>query len=98
MRKVIVVSLMGLFERKRKLLMSPFWLAGVGVTFGCTCRYESPFKATGLRAVLILFPGKATRPPTNPVGQEAVAGSKIWPRRTGLLSHGLVAPVGAPSK
>src|SRR6266436_2417369 len=98
MRKVMVVSRTGLFERKMKLLSSPFRLAGLGVTLGCTCRYESTFKATGLRVVLILFPGKAMRPPTNPVGQEAVAGLKIWPRRTGVLSQGLVAPVAAPSK
>src|SRR5713226_6794999 len=87
MRKVMVVSLMGLFERKMKLLMRPFWLAGLGVTLGCTCRNERTFKATGLRFV-ILFPGKAMRPPTNPVGQEAVEGLKICPRRIGLLSHG----------
>src|SRR6266849_4480954 len=81
-----------------KLLMSPFRLPAFGETLGCTCRNESTFNATGLRAVVILFPGKAMRPPTNPVGQLAVEGSKIWPRRTGLLSQGLMVPVGAPSK
>src|SRR5713101_6649895 len=76
---------MGLLELKRKLLISPFWPPA---TLGCTFRNPSTFKATGLREPVILFPGKAMRPPTNPVGQEAVEGLKICPRRIGLLSHG----------
>src|SRR5260370_40928109 len=81
-----------------KFWMSPFRLPALGATLGCTCRNESTFNATGLRGGVILFPGKAMRPPTNPVGQLAVEGSKIWPRRTGVVSQGLIVPVGAPSK
>src|SRR5260370_38583777 len=65
--------------------MSPFWPPA---TLGCTFRNPSTFKATGLREPVMLFPGKAMRPPTNPVGQEAVEGLRICPRRIVLLSHG----------
>src|SRR6266849_3576655 len=92
MRKVMVVSLMGLRERKRKLFFNPFWRPA---RLGCTCRNESTFKATGLRAVLILFPGKAVRHGTPPT-VFVVEGSKIWPRNSGLLSHGLSTGIGGP--
>src|SRR5712664_1293211 len=92
---------MGLLELKRKLLISPFWLAALGAMFGCTLRNPSTFWATGLRVPVILLPGKAVRhstgwPPTRTVC--VVEGSKIWPNRIGVPSHGLVAPVGAPSR
>src|SRR5260370_24769607 len=92
MRKVMVVSLMGLRERKRKLFFNPFWRPA---RLGCTCRNESTFKATGLRAVLILFAGKAVRHGTPPT-VFVVEGSKIWPRNSGLLSHGLSTGIGGP--
>src|SRR5258708_36449258 len=95
MRKVMVVSLMGLRERKRKLFFNPFWRPA---RLGCTCRYESTFKATGLRAVFIFFPGKALRPVWTP-GSHAYSGvewSTNYPSINGRLSLEVVAYVAAP--
>src|SRR5262249_32986583 len=53
------------------------------------------FCATGLKFV-ILFIGNAIRPPTKPVGQDGVAGSKICPRNTWELSQGLITGIIGP--
>src|ERR1700693_4890595 len=95
MRNVVVVSRIGLLERKRKLLISPFRFPALGGTLACGMKART-FNATGLSAPVILLSEKAVRhgtPPTDVV----VEGSKIWPLRIGVPSHGLLTPVEAPS-
>src|SRR5690242_7733247 len=93
MRKDMVVSRIFWLERKTKLFVKPAW------EFAETVRKLKIFFATGshIEGGTIL-PGKATRPPTKPVGQEVVFGLKIWPFRTSVLSQGLVAPVVGPNR
>src|SRR2546430_14357158 len=93
---VMVVSRGRLLDRNWKLLQMTVLQPGPLPPVG-SGTYVRTFWATVLNWLLgIMLPGKAVRqgwPPTIVV----VAGSKIWPCRTGVPSHGLVTPRGGPS-
>src|SRR5689334_2198770 len=88
MRTVIVVSRVGLFDEKRKLLQTTTPQDGSEARFACGTKFRT-FCATVLSPVGMIFPGKAVRhgwPPTVCV----VEGSKICPWRTWVPSQGLM--------
>src|SRR5256884_916029 len=93
----MVVSRGRLLDRNWKLVQMTALQPGPLPPVGSGTNAKT-FWATVLSRLLgIMLPGKAVRqgwPPTIVV----VAGSKIWPCRTGVPSHGLVTPRGGPSK
>src|SRR2546429_7878920 len=92
----MVVSRGPFLDRNWKLLQMTVLQPGPMPPVGSGI-YVKTFWATVLsRGLGIMLPRKAVRqgwPPTTVV----VAGSKIWPCRTGVPSHGLVTPRGGPS-